>query len=346
MVVCGSGYDLTLAQNWREVTLLDLMEGNYWPNSTIGCHIAHSKHPETLKWLVSHEHFDAASFGLESAAEAPDISIDPEDGLLSVINSSSHAVRSFFITIEGRVESEKGIILDAGAYSDGEDIKQCITFVLVLAPMHVMDVAFVQPLESGEYPALESDIKDLEEAAQSLSTKTADWPSIRFPLSGECGPYRCSQGHGGLFTHFYPATLYAVDLDCPVGTNVLAAGDGVVMEIKQDEKHTGIHTSNLYRWNSVMLALDSGIFVEYVHIAANSCPHQVGDRVQAGDVLCTAGDVGFCPTPHLHLQVHLDSASDALTVPFCFKSIDGDRRFVPQASKFYGPTGEVDVAMD
>jgi hypothetical protein len=35
-------------------------------------------------------------------------------------------------------------------------------------------------------------------------------------------PFLCSQGCNGLFTHFYPATKHAIDLECPVGTAVLA----------------------------------------------------------------------------------------------------------------------------
>ena len=61
---------------------------------------------------------------------------------------------------------------------------------------------------------------------------------------------------------------------------------------------SGIHASNLYKWNSIMLKLDDGQFVEYVHIETDSAIVKVGDHVQRGQHICNSGDVGFCPRPH------------------------------------------------
>ena len=154
-----------------------------------------------------------------------------------------------------------------------------------------------------------------------------------FALGGK-GPYVCSQGHHGHFTHFYTATQHAIDLNCPVGTDILAVGDGVVKEIKQNNVVSGIHVSNLYKWNSLMLVIDDNnnnndnnnsnnnnkqIVVEYVHIMENSATLSVGDRVKKGQVICKSGNVGFCPTPHLHIQVHESTDPAAPTVSFCFE---------------------------
>ena len=154
-----------------------------------------------------------------------------------------------------------------------------------------------------------------------------------FPLRG--GPFLCSQGFGGAFTHFYPGTQHAIDFECPVGTEVLALGPGVVTEISDGNTVTGIHVHNLFKWNSVMLHLDDGVFVEYVHIQAKSCRVTKGDRVRTGQLLCESGDVGFCPTPHLHLQMHSSGAPDAPTIPFALKGPDGAPPYVPVAGQFY-----------
>ena len=127
------------------------------------------------------------------------------------------------------------------------------------------------------------------------------------------------------------ATLYALDLQCAVGTPVLAIADGKVEKIEQQRfgggapAHRsqttrrrsarrvqltrecifpGIHVTSLFKWNSIMLALADGRFAEYVHIRGGSAVVAVGQRVVAGQQLCESGDVGFCPTPHLHLQLH------------------------------------------
>ena len=35
----------------------------------------------------------------------------------------------------------------------------------------------------------------------------------------------------GCFTHFYPNTCHAIDLECQIGTPIIAVGDGEVVEI-------------------------------------------------------------------------------------------------------------------
>ncbi|KAK3240700.1 hypothetical protein CYMTET_49479 [Cymbomonas tetramitiformis] len=75
-----------------------------------------------------------------------------------------------------------------------------------------------------------------------------------------------AQGIEGSFTHFFAESCYAVDFRCPVGTPILAIGSGKVAEVRQSHTVTGIHINNLFMWNSVMLELDDGAFVEYVHI--------------------------------------------------------------------------------
>eukprot|EP01047_Picozoa_sp_COSAG01_P091472 COSAG01_NODE_23066_length_829_cov_34.987671_1_plen_75_part_00 len=56
----------------------------------------------------------------------------------------------------------------------------------------------------------------------------------------------------------------------------------------------------------------------YVHIRTSSARVRVGESVVAGQVLCESGDVGFCPTPHVHLQVHESADPTAPTVRFGF----------------------------
>lgn len=85
-----------------------------------------------------------------------------------------------------------------------------------------------------------------------------------------------------------------------------------------------------------MLKLDDGNFVEYVHIEAGTnfstqsrdlTPGSVelkeGDRVEEGQAVCRSGAVGFCPQPHLHIQMHASSADSAPTIPFAFRSPSG-----------------------
>ena len=75
----------------------------------------------------------------------------------------------------------------------------------------------------------------------------------------------------------------------------------------------------LFQWNSIMLELEGGIYAEYVHIQTGSATVRVGDRVEEGSVLCASGDVGFCPVPHLHLQLYPSRDTQASSLNFKIK---------------------------
>ena len=122
---------------------------------------------------------------------------------------------------------------------------------------------------------------------------------------------------------------------------------------------SGISVLNLYKWNSITLRLTDGAVAEYVHILHDSVQVSVGDAVSEGQLLCRSGQAGFCPTPHLHLQVHDSDAPDAPTVPFSFLKSKGStsssqtetpqtckslaQTFRPQAGKWYTYEGEVSL---
>ena len=87
----------------------------------------------------------------------------------------------------------------------------------------------------------------------------------------------------------------------------------------------------------------AGLYAEYVHVQAGSACVEAGDRVVAGQRLCLSGDVGFCPRPHLHLQMHESSDQSAPTVKFAFLRGDGSgEHYFPEAGRYYDPvTGPV-----
>lgn len=374
--------------------------GNVCAHATAGCHVAFAPGalhvlqtltpaasappPESPpSWIDDCGPFDPEDFGLPPfkgedddgsalSDHVPDISIDPDSGLLSVINASL-AVRSYFITLGHPASTADGESLATGlARDEAGSEAPVISLVLVVGPRETMDACYVDvdsrlgagaaardpdaPDSAGAATAgveLYSDIKDvpLHPSPRDLDPAHV----VAFPL-GDVPPtgFRCSQGCGGAFTHFYRGTLHAVDLECPLGTPVLAVGDGEVVEVQQDHAVGGVHAKNLFLWNSVSIKLDgSGLVVEYVHIAAGSCTVKTGDRVAKGQRLCASGDVGFCPTPHLHIQAHLTADADAPTVQFAFERVTmrddhssgasgpGDGWYVPVAGGFYGTDGPV-----
>mmetsp|Transcript_30175 Transcript_30175/g.56094 ORF Transcript_30175/g.56094 Transcript_30175/m.56094 type:complete len:356 (-) Transcript_30175:137-1204(-) len=145
------------------------------------------------------------------------------------------------------------------------------------------------------------------------------------------GSWLCTQSSGGHLTHFaHPSTFHAVDFRCAVGTPVLALFSGRVLEVRHQSCATGPHASNLFSWNSILLQRvsecqeDGGgegedLFAEYVHIHHEGVAVAEGQMVRRGQLLCLSGEAGFCPEPHLHLQVTRSRDVAAPSVPIYFE---------------------------
>jgi murein DD-endopeptidase MepM/ murein hydrolase activator NlpD len=180
-------------------------------------------------------------------------------------------------------------------------------------------------------------------------------PALGFPLAG--GPYLVTQAAGGCLTHATAQTRHAVDLACPRGTPVLAVADAEVVSVHDGAKCQGAHTANLFEWNSVLLRVSAAalavvgdgpvppksLYVEYVHLAPESLRVRPGDRVRKGQPIALSGAAGFCPQPHLHIQVQASSRDDASTIPFAFEVDGGKRACVPAAGTFLSAEGPVDT---
>jgi murein DD-endopeptidase MepM/ murein hydrolase activator NlpD len=158
-------------------------------------------------------------------------------------------------------------------------------------------------------------------------------------------------------THFFKESYHAIDFRCAEGTPVLALACGVVTEVTQSAVVSGIHCLNLCEWNSIAIAVEGGLSVEYVHIKPGSAAVAVGDTVVAGDVLALSGKIGFAPEPHVHIEVHTIDDLRGPSVQVRLQPAAGgggggggdgdggareavDAPYLPVAGKWYGPGGE------
>lgn len=111
-------------------------------------------------------------------------------------------------------------------------------------------------------------------------------------------------------------------------------------QIHQTARSSSIHP--LCRSNvatQVTVLQEDGLLAEYVHILAGSALVEPGERVAGGQQLCSSGGAGFCPTPHLHLQLQEGESDAAPTVQFALLDCEGNPYF-PVAGKWYGSQGE------
>jgi hypothetical protein len=125
----------------------------------------------------------------------------------------------------------------------------------------------------------------------------------RYPFAdGEA--HAITQAHGGhLTSHDNKQNLYAVDFDMPVGTPVVAARDGVVVDVVLNHTGSGRDISFMDQANMITIVHDDGTLAEYAHLSPGPALITRGERVTAGTLIGYSGNTGYSTGPHLHFVV-------------------------------------------
>lgn len=294
---------------------------NFVSEAGPGCVIAHGV---DAPWCLGHERIDPRDY--DADAVFPDLAVDPESGILSVVNASGKARVAYVTVYDHPVLRADGTPHAPGRTVNADGVeRECVTFIMTLPPRTIVHAARLADVTAE----IDSDVQDW---SMHPAPEDEHPLALGFPLGSRPGggaahldAYLCTQGENGGLTHFFSGNLHAVDFRCPVGCEVLAVADAEVVEVRDEETVTGIATANLFRWNSVMLKVDApdaddekpnggDLYVEYVHVAARSACVAVGERVRRGQKICKSGSVGFSPEPHLHFTAFRSRDPAAPTV--------------------------------
>lgn len=129
--------------------------------------------------------------------------------------------------------------------------------------------------------------------------------------------FRIDQGYGGHFSHSEPEHRYAIDFAADIGTPVLAARDGVVMQVESDFDKAGLNLEKFGdRANFVRILHDDGTMALYAHLKADDgVVVRVGQRVRAGQQIGLSGNTGFSTGPHLHFAVQVNRGMRLESIP-------------------------------
>ncbi|WP_235972875.1 M23 family metallopeptidase [Luteimonas sp. MC1895] len=158
------------------------------------------------------------------------------------------------------------------------------------------------------------------------------------PLDGEYAwplgsrTLRVSQGWGGTFSHRDDENRHAVDFATPEGTPVLAAREGVVMQVEDRFGSGGLGSSDdTGRANFVRILHNDGTMALYAHLAPAGARVRAGERVRRGQRIATSGNTGYSGGPHLHFAVQANRGLRLVSLPFRMFGPGGILRFTDAA---------------
>lgn len=123
----------------------------------------------------------------------------------------------------------------------------------------------------------------------------------RWPLQSH--QVRISQGWGGHYSHSDAENHYALDLAAAAGTPVLAARDGVVMQVERGFSEGRFDPALQAAGNFVRIVHDDGSMALYAHLAPDGPAPEPGRPVRRGEQIGLVGSTGFSSAPHLHFVV-------------------------------------------
>lgn len=115
---------------------------------------------------------------------------------------------------------------------------------------------------------------------------------------------RVTQEPGGILTtHKDALSRYAVDFSVPIGTPVLAAREGTVIEIRDNFNEGRTDPKLVEKANFISIMHSDGTYAQYVHLAQHSLLVLPGQWVETGQMIGKSGSTGYTGGPHLHFDL-------------------------------------------
>ncbi len=125
-------------------------------------------------------------------------------------------------------------------------------------------------------------------------------PRFHLPWAVGC-THTIGQGNNGSFSH---ADLFAWDVTMPIGTPVVAAGAGRIVDVREaDLPDDPMQMESVPLANLVTIDHGGGLKSLYGHLDYEGVAVVPGQWVARGQVIGFSGNTGFSTAPHLHYEV-------------------------------------------
>jgi murein DD-endopeptidase MepM/ murein hydrolase activator NlpD len=145
--------------------------------------------------------------------------------------------------------------------------------------------------------------------------------------------HQVTQAYPDTVTHTGSDSYQAVDIEMSVGTDVVAAREGIVFDIASKNYRNGLDAQvDGPSANVVRILHDDGTYAIYAHLNTNSIRVQPGDFVERGQYIADSGNTGFSTGPHLHFAVVRNGGLRIDAVPITFRGPNSEA-IVPESGE-------------
>jgi murein DD-endopeptidase MepM/ murein hydrolase activator NlpD len=246
----------------------------------------------------------------------------PEAGVqASIIAVRAERQQIANLRLEGRQQERRAVVRNPLAGAIEVELRYTTRENIVADPE--LPLRVVIPAESERSIAVLRSADAAKPASFALEFGAVPGPpdaspdGSRYRLPVDTGDWRIDQGFGGRYSHTDPQSRYAIDLAVDEGTPVLAARDGVVMQVEDDFEGAGLDREKYGgRANHVRVLHADGTMAVYAHLSPESVAVRPSQRVRAGQRLGDSGNTGFSTGPHLHFAVQLNRGMELVSIPF------------------------------
>ena len=227
-----------------------------------------------------------------------------------------------YVYVNNRLAGPLQVQLSAGSSTRNMDASPLLPVTYLLQPKRRQLLTQLQAIDANA-PMIR-DLKSLRVPGDPHAIP--DEVTYSLPID-ENSRWELGQEFNGEYSHHDEQNRYAVDFIVPVGTPVLAARAGVVMETIANYD-TGGQNAKIYagRANFIRILHDDGSMALYAHLKESGILVSVGQRVGLGEPIGYSGNTGFSSGPHLHFALQINTGMRLVAIPF---KMVGPQGFLP-----------------